>query len=156
MSTFKDNRQDYPKEQALTSKFTPDDTGDANKAILHSTPTQTQLFPSKSSKVVRTEINRCKDNSLYLSPTTKKMHDSLEKASVKSQPLYITNSLRQTRKKIIQSIDHNLNHEVVCEDPSAARFVNEMGREMQDIKERFNTQIGEYQLFINEHFTLII
>jgi hypothetical protein len=37
MSTFKDNRQDYPNKEVLTSKFTPYDTEDANKAILHST-----------------------------------------------------------------------------------------------------------------------
>jgi hypothetical protein len=90
MSTFKDNRQDYPNKEMLQSKFTSDDTNDANKAILLSTPKQTQLFPSESSKIVRTEINRYKDNSLYLSPTTKKIHDSLEKSSIKSQPLYTT------------------------------------------------------------------
>jgi hypothetical protein len=72
MSTSKDNRQDYPNKELLTSEFTADDTGDANKAILLSTPTGTQLFPSESSKIVRTEINRYKDNSLFLSPTTKK------------------------------------------------------------------------------------
>ncbi len=125
----------------LTSKFTPDDNDDANKAILHSTPKQTQLFPSESSKIVRTEINRYKDNSLYLSPTTKKMHDSPKKASLKSQPLYTTKSLRETRKNIIQLVDHILNHDLVHEDPLAARFVSEMEREMQDIKERFNTPI---------------
>jgi hypothetical protein len=38
MSTFKDNRQDYPNKEVLTSKFTPGDTEDANKTILHSTP----------------------------------------------------------------------------------------------------------------------
>jgi hypothetical protein len=38
MSMFKDNRQDYPNKEVLTSKFTPDDTEDTNKAILHSTP----------------------------------------------------------------------------------------------------------------------
>ncbi len=90
---------------------------------------------------MRTEINRYKDNSVYLSPTTKKLHDSLEKASVKIQPLYTTNSLRQTKKNINQLIDHILNHDLVCEDPLAARFVSEMERQMQDIKERFNTQI---------------
>jgi hypothetical protein len=90
---------------------------------------------------VRTEINRYKDNSLYLSPTTKKLHDSLEKASIKSQQLYTTKSLRETRKNIIQLIDHILNHDLVREDPLAARFVSEMEREMQDIKEWFNTQI---------------
>jgi hypothetical protein len=90
---------------------------------------------------VRTEINRDKDNSLYLSPTTKKLHDSLEKASIKSQPLYTTNSLRETRKNIIQLINHILNHDLVHEDPLATRFVSEMERVMQDIKERFNIQI---------------
>jgi hypothetical protein len=125
----------------LTSKFRPDDTDDANNAILLSTPKQTQLFPSELSKIVRTEINRYKDDSLYLSPTTKKMHDSLEKASMKSQQLYTTKSLRETRKNIIQLIDHILNHDLVWEDPLAARFVSEIEREMQDIKERFNTQI---------------
>jgi hypothetical protein len=84
-----------------TSKFRPDDTDGANNAILLSTPKQTQLFPSESSKIVRTEINRYNNNSLYLSPTTKKLHDSLEKASRKSQPLYTTKSLRETRKNII-------------------------------------------------------
>ncbi len=86
---------------------------------------------------MRTEINRYKDNSLYLSPKTKKMNDSLEKASIKSQQLYTTKSLRETRKNIIQLI----NHDLVREDPLAARFVSEMERKMQDIKERFNTQI---------------
>jgi hypothetical protein len=38
-------------------------------------------------------------------------------------------------------IDHILNHDLVWEDPLAARFVSEMEREMQDIKEQFNTQI---------------
>jgi hypothetical protein len=69
------------------------------------------------------------------------MHDSLEKASVKSQPLHTTNSLRQTRKNIIQLIDHILNHDLVGEDPLAKRFVSETEREMQDIKEQSNTRI---------------
>jgi hypothetical protein len=83
----------------LTSKGRPDDTDVGNIAILLSTPKQAQLFPLESSKIVRTEINRYKDNSLFLSPTTKKLHDSLEKASRKSQPLYTTKSLRATRTK---------------------------------------------------------
>ena len=87
MSTFKDHTQDYPNKEMLTSEFRPDDTDDANSENLLSTPKRTQLFPSESSKIVRTEINRYKDNSLYLSPTTNKLHDSLEKASIKSQQL---------------------------------------------------------------------
>jgi hypothetical protein len=141
MSTFKDHTQDYPNKEMLTSEFRPDDMNDANNANLLSTPKQTELFPSESSKIVRTEINRYKDNSLYLSPTTKKLHDSFEKASIKSQRLYTTKSLRETRKNIIQSIDRILNHDLVWEDHLAARFVSEMEREMQDVKEWFNTQI---------------
>jgi hypothetical protein len=49
--------------------------------------------------------------------------------------------LRETRENIIQLIDHFLNHDLVCEDLLAARFASGMEREMQDIKERFNTQI---------------
>ncbi len=142
MSTFKDHTwQDYPNKEMLTSEFRPDVKDDANNANLLSTPKWTQLFPSESSKIVRTEINRYKANSLYLSPTTKNLHDSLEKASIKSQQLYTTKSLRETRINIVQSIDHILNHDLVWEDPLAARFVSEMDREMQDIKEWFNTQI---------------
>jgi hypothetical protein len=62
------------------------------------------------------------------------MHDSLEKASIKSQQLYTTKSFRETRKNIIQSIDHILNHDLVQEDSLAASFVSEMEREMQVIK----------------------
>jgi hypothetical protein len=90
---------------------------------------------------VRTEINRYKDNSLFLTSTAKIMHDSLERASIKSQPLYTTKSLRETRKNVIQSINHILNHDLVQEDPLAVRFVSEMEREMQDIKNWFNAQI---------------
>jgi hypothetical protein len=49
LSTSKEYRQDYPNKELLTSKFTADDTGDSNKAILLSPPKQTQLFPSESS-----------------------------------------------------------------------------------------------------------
>ncbi len=38
MSTFKDNRQDYPNKEMLKSEFRPDDTDDANNAICLSTP----------------------------------------------------------------------------------------------------------------------
>ncbi len=52
MSTFKDDRQDYPNKEMLTSEFRPDDTDDTNNAILLSTLKRTQLFPSESSKIV--------------------------------------------------------------------------------------------------------
>jgi hypothetical protein len=95
---------------------------------------------------VRTEINRYKDDSLFISPTTKKLHDSLEKASIKSQQLYTTKSLRETRKNIIQSIDHILNHDLVQEDPLAVRFVSEMERKMQNILKKGS--IPKFCLFL--------
>jgi hypothetical protein len=60
MSTFKDDRQDYPNKEMLTTEFRPDDTDDAHISNCLSTPTRTQLFPSESSKIVRTEIIRYK------------------------------------------------------------------------------------------------
>jgi len=141
LSTSKENRRDYTNKELLTSEFTADDADNANKTILCSPPKRTQSFPSESSNIVRTEINKYKDNSLYLSPITKKLHDSIKKASINTQPLYTTKSLRETRKNIINSIDHIINHDLVCEDTLAAKFVSLMEREMQDIKEWFNTQI---------------
>jgi hypothetical protein len=102
---------------------------------------------SNTSKIVRTEINRYKDNSFYLTPTTKKLHDSLEKASINTQPLYTSKSLRETRENIIHSIDHILNHDLVGEDPLAAKFDSVMEREMQDIKEQFNGLICSSKVF---------
>jgi hypothetical protein len=122
----------------LTNEFTDDDNDDANKSILHSPPNPTQLFPLESLDIVRTELNRYKDNSLYLSPTTHKLHHSIKKASIITQPVYTTKSLRVARKNMIQSVDHILNHELVREQPLAAKFVSDMEREMQDIKEWFN------------------
>jgi hypothetical protein len=69
------------------------------------------------------------------------LHDNLEKASINTQPLYTTKSLRETKKNVIHLIDHILNHDLVCEDPLDAKFVSDMEREMQDIKEWFNRQI---------------
>ncbi len=41
-------------------------------------------------------------------------------------------------KKKIQSINHILNHDLVCEHPAAASFVGTVERNMQEIKEEFN------------------
>ena len=42
------------------------------------------------------------------------------------------------QKNIIDSINHILNHDLVCEHPAAARFVAVVERNMQEIKEDFN------------------
>jgi hypothetical protein len=41
-------------------------------------------------------------------------------------------------KNITQSIDHILNHNLVCKHPAAANFVGMVERNMQEIKEELN------------------
>jgi hypothetical protein len=45
------------------------------------------------------------------------------------------------QKNNIDSIDHILNHDLVCENPAAAKFVAEIERKMQAIKEEFNKEV---------------
>jgi hypothetical protein len=42
------------------------------------------------------------------------------------------------QKNIIHSINHILNHNLVCQHPAAANFVGMVKRNMQEIKEEFN------------------
>jgi hypothetical protein len=70
-----------------------------------------------------------------------KMHDSIEKASKNTQPLYTTKSLREARKNIIASVDHILQNDLVQENPFAAESVTTMEKEMQNITEGFNTKM---------------
>ncbi len=74
-------------------------------------------------------------------PTTQKLHNSIEKASKDTKPLYTTKSLREARKNIIASVDHILQHNLVWENPFAAEFVSTMEKEMQNIKDCFNTKM---------------
>ena len=95
----------------------------------------------KETECVEMEMRRCQGNSLFLSPSTWKLHDSIEKASKITQPLYTMKSLREGRKNIIASVDHILQHDLVWENPFVAEFVSTMEKEMQNIKECFNTKI---------------
>jgi hypothetical protein len=52
-------------------------------------------------------------NSLFLLPTAQKLHDSIEKASKDTQPLYTTKSLIEARKNIVASVDQILQHDLV-------------------------------------------
>ncbi len=90
---------------------------------------------------VETEMRRCQGNSLFLLPTTQKLHDSIEKASIDTQPLYTTQSLREARKNIIASVDHILQHDLVRENLFVAEFLSTMEKEMQNIKERLNAKM---------------
>jgi hypothetical protein len=69
------------------------------------------------------------------------LHNSIEKASKDTQTLYTTKILREARKNIIALVDHILQHDLVQENPIAAEFGSTMEKEMQNIKEHFNTKM---------------
>jgi hypothetical protein len=51
--------------------------------------------------------------------------------------VYDKDSLRDTHKNIIHSIDHILNHDLTKEDSRATEFVTAMERQIQNLKEEF-------------------
>jgi hypothetical protein len=107
----------------FTCEFTSDD---ADNVTMHTPQQSKQISLGEENECVETETRQCQDNSLFLSPTTKKLHNNIEKASEDNQTLYATNSLREARKNIIASVDHILQHDLVRENPIAAEFVSTM------------------------------
>jgi hypothetical protein len=86
-------------------------------------------------------LSQFKDTGLFLSPATHKFHDSIEKATKLSEVVYNSGNWRRCEIKIIESIDHILNHDWVCENPAAANFVGMVERNMQEIIEEFNNVV---------------
>jgi hypothetical protein len=82
-----------------------------------------------------------KDTGLFLPPATPIFHNSIEKATKLSQVVYNSWKLKEVQKNIIESIDHILNHNLVCKYPAAANFVGMVERNMQEIREEFNKVI---------------
>jgi hypothetical protein len=68
----------------------------------------------------------------------RKIHKSIDKATKLSAVVYNSETLKEVRKNIIQSMDHILNHNLVCENPAAATLVGTIERSLQEIKEEFN------------------
>jgi hypothetical protein len=66
--------------------------------------------------------------------SNKKNQESIEKATKLTEVVYNSQTLNQ-------SIDYNLNHDLVCEHPAAANFVGTVERNMQEIKEEFNKAV---------------
>jgi hypothetical protein len=94
----------------FTCEFTSDDV---DNDTMHTAQQSKQMSLGEENVCVKIETRRCQDNSLFLSPTTKKLHNSIEKASKDTQTLYTTNSLRDARMNIIALVDHNLQHDIV-------------------------------------------
>ncbi len=85
---------DKDQIESFTSEFTADDVDN----VTLQTPQKSKHMPlGKETECVEMEMRRCQGNSLFFSPTTQKLHDSIEKASKDTQPLYTTKSLREAR-----------------------------------------------------------
>jgi hypothetical protein len=67
-----------------------------------------------------------------------RFYESIEKATKLSEVVYNSRKLKEVRKNIIQSIDHILNHDLVCEHLAAANFVGMVEQNMQEIREEFD------------------
>ena len=80
------------------------------------------------------DISRLKDSYRFLSP-------SIEKASKESEFKYNARQLKEARKNIIDTVDHILNNDLVQEFPSAAKYVAEIERKLQQIKEDFTKEV---------------
>jgi hypothetical protein len=87
------------------------------------------------------DLLRFTDTHKYLSPSTKELHNSIEKAKEKSSIVYTATNLRLVRKNIIESIDHILNHDLVLVNPKIAQYVNDLERKIHSIKEDFTKDI---------------
>ena len=87
------------------------------------------------------EISRLKDTFRFLSPATKSLHDSIEKANKESEFKFNACQLKEARKDIIETVDHILNKDLVQEYPAAAKYVAEIKQKMQEIKEDFTKEV---------------
>ncbi len=101
---------DKDQTESFTCEFTEDDV---DNVTLQTPQKSKRMSLGKETECVETEMRRCQGNSLFLLPTTRKLHDSIEKSSKDTQPLYTTKRLREARKNIIESVDHILQYDLV-------------------------------------------
>jgi hypothetical protein len=99
-----DNKIEWMKEELAgdkdqTGSFTCEFTADDVDNVTLQTPQKLKHMPlGKETECVQMEMKRCQGNSLFLLPTTQKLHNSNEKASKDTQPLYTTKSLRERER----------------------------------------------------------
>jgi hypothetical protein len=100
-----------------------------------------KLFQNEKPLKTSNELLIFKNTQTFLSPTTKELQRSIEKAASSVKVVYNTNELKAARKNILQSVDHILGHDLVKENPQAAAFVAELERKVQEIKEEFTKSV---------------
>jgi len=131
-----DNNSDEMIGDLLNDMNTKDESRNDNspmkkkKLFLYETP----LKPSN-------DLLLFKNTQTFLSPTTKELQRSIDKAASSVKVIYNTNELKAARKNILQSVDHILGHDLVQENPQAASFVAKLERKVQEIKEEFTKSI---------------
>jgi hypothetical protein len=115
--------QDLAGDKDQTESFTCELTADYVDNATFQTPQKSkQGSLGEGTECVEMEMRGCQGNSLFLLPTTQKLHDSIEKALKDTQALYTTKSLREAKKNIIASVDHILQDDLVQENPLAAEL----------------------------------
>jgi hypothetical protein len=101
----------------------------ANNDVIFDTPKkQTESSQYQTPDRNYQEISRLKDTFRFLSPATKSLHDSIEKANKSSEFKYNAGQLKEAQKNIIETVDHILNNDLVQEYPAAAKYVAEIER----------------------------
>jgi hypothetical protein len=100
-----------------------------------------QLFEYGTPPKTNNELLRFLNTQTFLSPTTKELQRSIEKAASSVKVIYNTNELKAAHKNILQLVDHILSHDLVMENPQAAAFVAELERKAQEIKEEFTKSV---------------
>ena len=100
-----------------------------------------QLFEYETPSKRSNELLRFQNTQTFLSPTTKELQKSIEKAASSVKVVYNTHELKAARRNILQSVDHILSHELVMENSQAAEFVAELERKVQEIKEKFTKTV---------------
>ncbi len=114
---------------------------DDNDVIFDTPKKQTESSQFLSPERNYQEISWLKDTFWFLSPATKSLHNSIEKANKSSNFKYNARQLKEAQKNIIETVDHILNNDLVQEYPAAANYVAEIERKMQEIKEDFTKEV---------------
>ena len=127
--------------QETSNDITVTDNGTEERHIFNTPKKKSESLQYKTPEQNYQEISRFKDTFRFLSPATKSLHDSIEKANKESELKYNARQLKEVRKNIIDTMDHILSNDLVQEYPSAAKYVAEIERKMQQIKEDFTKEV---------------
>jgi hypothetical protein len=131
---FAENIQETNDVSSKSNSLNVTDTN----AVLETPQKDQKKTTFQKSHPLQESQSQLKVTGLFLSPATEKYHKSIDKATKLSAVVYNSETLKEVQKNIIQSMDHILNHDLVCENPAAATFVGTIERSMQEIKEEFN------------------